>query len=145
VNVSGKVLPRVRSMSMDAWFNSTDVNGFGGGYRIYKKYSDLNDPGPSMTWVLMDEREDSINDAELVVGMDGYPDKPNLWKLVDYPASYHNKAAGLGFADGHSEIHVWRDPRTTPALKKGNELQLNVTSANNQDSFWLMERSTRKQ
>jgi prepilin-type processing-associated H-X9-DG protein len=25
------------------------------------------------------------------------------------PASYHNGAAGFAFADGHSEIHKWKD------------------------------------
>jgi prepilin-type processing-associated H-X9-DG protein len=132
-------------MSMDAWLNSTDVAGFAdGAYKVYKKYGDLVDPGPSMTWVLMDEREDSINDGELVIGMYGWPDKPASWKIVDYPASYHNGAGGLAFADGHSEIRKWKDPRTMPVLKKGGELQLNITSPNNQDVYWLMERSTRK-
>ena len=50
----------------------------------------------------------------------------------------------LAFADGHSEVHKWKDPRTSPVLKRGGELNLNVISANNQDVFWLMERSTRK-
>jgi prepilin-type N-terminal cleavage/methylation domain-containing protein/prepilin-type processing-associated H-X9-DG protein len=144
VKVNGKNLPRVRSMSMNAWFDSTDVSGFGSGYRIYKKMSDLIDPGPTMTWVIIDEREDSINDAEFVVGMDGWPDKPAQWRIVDYPAGYHNRAAGLSFADGHSEIRKWRDPRTVPALRKNQKLQLDVVSANNQDAYWLMERSTRK-
>jgi prepilin-type N-terminal cleavage/methylation domain-containing protein/prepilin-type processing-associated H-X9-DG protein len=144
VNVGGKNMPRVRSMSMNGWLNSVDVISFGAGFRVYKKMSDLNDPGPTMTWVLMDEREDSINDGELCVGMTGYPDKPQSWMLVDYPASYHNKAAGLSFADGHAEIKKWLDPRTTPVLKKGQELSLNTPSANNQDMFWLMERTTRK-
>jgi prepilin-type processing-associated H-X9-DG protein len=144
VKVSGTTKPRVRSMAMNAWFNSTDVESFGSGYRVYKKMSDLIDPGPTMTWVLMDEREDSINDGELVIGMGGYPDKPAQWKIVDYPASYHNNAGGLSFADGHSEVHKWKDARTCPVLKKGAEIPLNVASANNQDVYWLMERSTRK-
>jgi prepilin-type processing-associated H-X9-DG protein len=80
----------------------------------------------------------------MVVGMDGFPDQPQSWKIVDYPASYHNGAGGLSFADGHSEIRKWVDPRTTPVLKRGQELQLNQPSPNNQDAFWLMERSTRK-
>ena len=136
--------PRVRSISMDAWFNSTDVTSFGSGYRVYKKMSDLIDPGPAKTWVFMDEREDSMNDGEMVVGMDGYPDRPQQWKIVDYPASYHNGAGGLSFADGHSEIKKWLDARTAPALKKGQLLPLNVASPNNQDAFWLMDRSTRR-
>jgi prepilin-type N-terminal cleavage/methylation domain-containing protein/prepilin-type processing-associated H-X9-DG protein len=144
VKVGSKTYPRVRSMSMDGWLNSTDVEGFGAGFRVYKKLSDLIDPGPTMTWVLMDEREDSINDGELCVGMTGYPSAPNSWVIVDYPASYHNGAAGLSFADGHSEVHKWKDARTMPVLRKGVEIPLNVGSANNQDMLWLMERSTRR-
>ena len=143
VRYAGVTYPRVRSISMDAWFNSTDVGDFGSAFRIYKNLSDLTDPGPAMTWVFMDEREDSINDGELVVGMTGYPDKPQQWMLVDYPASYHNRAAGLAFADGHSEIKKWQDPRTTPVLRKDQKLSLNVPSPNNKDMLWLMDRTTR--
>jgi prepilin-type processing-associated H-X9-DG protein len=110
--------------------------------RIYKKMSDLVDPGPTMTWVFLDEREDSINDGEMVVGMFGYPDQPSLWKIIDYPASYHLGAGGFAFADGHSEAKKWHDSRTTPPLSKTG-LNLNVASPNNQDVFWLMERTTR--
>ena len=91
----------------------------------------------------MDEREDSINDGEMIVGMSGYPSTPTQWKIVDYPAGYHNRAGGLSFADGHSEIRKWVDPRTVPVLKKGVEIPLNVQSPNNADVFWLMERTTR--
>ncbi len=144
VRVSGKTYPRVRSIAMNGWLNSTDVEAFGAGFRVYEKMSDLVDPGPTMTWALMDEREDSINDGELCVGMTGYPDKPQQWVIVDYPASYHGSAAGIAFTDGHSEIRRWRDARTMPNLKKGGELDLNIPSPNNPDAFWLMERSTRK-
>jgi len=144
VTFQGVVRPRVRSIAMNAWFNSTDVDSFGSGFRVYYKMSDLVDPGPTMTWLFMDEREDSINDGEMVVGMSGYPNQPTQWRIVDYPASYHNRAGGLSFADGHSEIRKWQDGRTTPPLKSRVPLQLNVLSPNNQDMFWLMERSTRK-
>ena len=140
VKVSGQVLPRVRSISMNAWFNSTDVQDFGSGFKMYLKMSDLIVPGPTRTWVFLDEREDSINDGEFVVGMTGYPDQPQQWKIVDYPASYHNGAGGLSFADGHSEIRKWQDPRTMP--KK--VIQLNQPSPKNPDAYWLMDRTTRK-
>src|SRR4051812_10150523 len=108
VKANGITYSRVRSISMDAWFNSTDVQGFGSGFRMYKKLSDVTDPGPSGTWLFLDEREDSINDGEFVVGMSGYPDKPQQWMIVDYPASYHGGACGFAFVDGHSEIHKWK-------------------------------------
>ena len=144
VKNGGITYSRVRSISMNAWFNSTDVAGFSTGYRIYKKMTDLVDPGPSRTWVFLDEREDSINDGEMVVSMNGYPDKPQQWTIVDYPASYHGGAAGYSFADGHSEIKKWKDPRTAPVLRKGQSLNLNASSPNNQDVFWMMDRTTRK-
>jgi prepilin-type N-terminal cleavage/methylation domain-containing protein/prepilin-type processing-associated H-X9-DG protein len=143
VKVSGKSLPRVRSISMNGWFDSTDVADFGAGFRIYKSMSDVITPGPSMTWLFLDEREDSMNDGEFIVGMTGYPDKPAAWKIVDYPASYHNGACGFSFVDGHSEIRKWVDARTKPVLKRGVEMPLNITSPNNQDVLWMMERSTR--
>lgn len=143
VTVKGVKVPRVRSMSMNGWIDSTDVAGFAPGFRVYKKFSDFTDPGPTMTWVFMDEREDSINDGEMIVGMSGFPDKPTQWKIVDYPAGYHNRAGGLSFADGHAEIKKWVDARTVPVLKKGFEMPLNVSSPNNKDVLWLMERTTR--
>lgn len=145
VRVSGTVYPRVRSVSMNGWFNSTDVADFGpAGIRIYKKMGDLQVPGPAMIWAFIDEREDSINDGEMIVGMWGYPDQPQQWKIVDYPASYHGSAGGLAFADGHSEIKRWKDARTMPVLRVGQEMPLNVSSPKNMDVFWLMERTSRK-
>jgi prepilin-type processing-associated H-X9-DG protein len=145
VKVAGVSYPRVRSISMNAWFNSTDAADFAPpGFRLYTRLTDVADPGPSRTWLFLDEREDSINDGEFVVGMYGYPDQPSAWKIVDYPASYHNGACGFSFVDGHSEIKKWRDPRTMPVLKKGQELSLNVSSSKNDDVFWMMDRTTRK-
>jgi len=141
VKVGTVVRPRVRSMSMNNWFGGTEWTS---GWRMYKKLSDLTDPGPSMTWVFLDEREDSINDGEFCVDMSGYPDRPGNWYLVDYPASYHNAAGGFSFADGHAEIRRWKDSRTVPKLQRNQELRLNVPSPNNQDVLWMQERSTRR-
>ena len=130
---------------MNAWVDGADAAAFGpAGFRVYKKMSDATDPGPSLTWVFIDEREDSINDGEFVVGMFGYPDQPNQWVIVDFPASYHNRAGGLSFVDGHSEIRKWLDARTMPVLRPGQGLPLDVASRSNPDAFWLMERTTRK-
>jgi hypothetical protein len=144
VKVSGVTYSRVRSVSMNAWFNSTDVDSFTSNCRIYKKMDDLIDPGPSMTWLFLDEREDSINDGEFVVSLNGYPSTPGSWTMVDFPASYHNHAAGFSFADGHSEIKRWLDARTMPVLKKNQGLPLNQVQPNSKDVYWLMDHSTRK-
>ena len=147
VKLKGKTLPRVRSMSMLNWVGGRGENramGWSastGPWRIYSQLEDMINPGPSSTFVFLDEWEDSINDGYFVVDMAGYPDQ--TIKLVDYPASYHNRAAGFSFADGHAEIHKWLDKRTTPPMSK-TDRPLNVSMANNKDLLWMMEHSTRK-
>jgi len=140
----GITYQRVRTLAMNCWLAEGRLSG-SPGYRVFKKTSDLTVPGPSLTWVLMDEREDSIDDGYFAVNMTGYPDAPRTITWVNYPASYHGNSAGLVFADGHSEIRRWRDPRTMPPLVHGQELPLNISSPNNQDLLWLMERTTAKE
>tara|TARA_Y100000815_G_scaffold26795_1_gene22467 strand:- start:318 stop:590 length:273 start_codon:yes stop_codon:yes gene_type:complete len=85
---------------------------------------------------------DSINDGFFVVWMFGYPTLSST-KMVDYPASYHNNAAGFSFADGHSEIHKWLDKRTTPAVRHNGNIALNVPQPNNLDVKWMQDKTTR--
>jgi prepilin-type N-terminal cleavage/methylation domain-containing protein/prepilin-type processing-associated H-X9-DG protein len=139
---AGQTLPRQRSISMLSWFDGSDANSFGAGYTKYTKLGSVLNPGASMTLVFLDERCDSINDGEWCSSMNGWPDKDTAWYLVDFPGSYHGGAAGISFADGHSEIHRWVDPRTTPAI--GKITGLNVPSPKNKDSYWIMQHSTRK-
>jgi prepilin-type N-terminal cleavage/methylation domain-containing protein/prepilin-type processing-associated H-X9-DG protein len=140
----GQSVPRQRSVSMLSWFNGVDADGFTGcaGYTKYKKMTQVMNPGPAMTMVFLDERCDSINDGEWCSSMNGWPDKPQSWIMIDFPGSYHGGAGGFSFVDGHSEIHKWKDARTTPPLNQF--LRLNVPSPNNPDVYWIMEHSTRK-
>ena len=138
----GTPTPRVRSMSMQCWMGGPSWGNSGQGWKTFAKLSEITTPAPSKAIVLLDEREDSINDGYFVIDMTGYPSNPKSAMIVDYPASYHNKAAGIAFADGHSEIHRWLDRRTVPAIKKGQLLQLNVSSDSNQDVYWLQDRAS---
>ena len=145
INNLGQRVPRVRSMSMSNWVGGNGDrpdNAYKGNWGlnspnsvVCRKLSQLLRPGPSLTFVLLDERQDSINDAYFVTEMDGYPN-PATTMLVDYPASYHGLAGGLSFADGHSEIHKWQDKRTCPSLQ--TDLSV-VESPNNPDITWLQE------
>jgi prepilin-type N-terminal cleavage/methylation domain-containing protein/prepilin-type processing-associated H-X9-DG protein len=93
---------RVRSLSGNIGIgegNATSGPWDGSIYKHIKKMSDFIHPGPSETWVYLDEHPDSINDAGFF--------NPYATEIVDLPASYHNGAAGFSFADGHSEIHKW--------------------------------------
>ena len=102
------------------------------GTRNFFKDAEITQPGPSMTYVLIDENEYSINDAFFVSD----PTQNNYWQ--DVPATRHGYAGGLSFADGHSEIKRWRD---------GNILNYkgtagNVTGDGCGDAAWLQQRAT---
>lgn len=140
---NGATVPRVRSMSQNAWMGGPEWSASGQcKWKVFKKITDITRPSPAKAWVYMDEREDSINDGYMVVDMQGFQGKPFKLRIVDYPASYHNNAGGLSFADGHSEIRPWQDPRTYPELNRGQEIPLNVSSPFNPDVLWLQARST---
>jgi prepilin-type N-terminal cleavage/methylation domain-containing protein len=106
--------PTVRSMSMNAYMNplsgpppapaSTPPPPLNGAYRLFKKQNDIAPLGAANTWVLIDENPVSINDGWFCV--DPSP-MANNW--IDKPATYHDRAGGLAFADGHGEIKKWRD------------------------------------
>jgi prepilin-type processing-associated H-X9-DG protein len=100
-------------------------------YPLDKNYSTI--AWPALKFVFLDEREDSINDA----CFESNPD--TLYQLVDFPGSYHGNGCTLVFADGHAEVHRWRDPRTMPVLKPGQLLPLNVNLPGNQDVLWLSQ------
>ena len=113
----------------EGWTNSTS-------FYVAKKSTAFHWPGPSDCWVFTDEHPDSIDDGILYTPNYPFP------ALLELPGCQHAGSCGLTFADGHSEIHKWRDPRTIPPLKDNFTLQLNIPSPNNQDIAWLQDRTT---
>jgi prepilin-type processing-associated H-X9-DG protein len=146
VLINGRPHPRVRSISMN---HAQGTRPEGGAvtasllthppYRVYAKLSEITDPSPGMLWVLVDEHPDSINNGGMAVQC--IDRGPNA-RIIDYPASFHNGACGFSFADGHSEIKKWIDPRTAPPVRYNNQLPLNVPSPNNPDVAWMQERTS---
>jgi prepilin-type N-terminal cleavage/methylation domain-containing protein/prepilin-type processing-associated H-X9-DG protein len=146
VLVGNRRLPRVRSYSMNFYVGGWDRGPYDPRFRVYSKLDNMNDPGPSGLFVFLDMREDSINFSNFITEMLGWPNQPEAMRFAqyDYPASYHGGAGSFSFADGHSEVRKWRDPRTTPPLVKNQVLDLwNLPSPNNPDIRWLQERTTR--
>jgi len=127
----------VRSMAMNCWMNPVNtwnnVMGYGGPreLRVFRKQSDISRPSPSTCWVMIDENPKSINDGWFVCD----PNNTGTWP--DVPASYHNGAGGLSFADGHAEIKKWRD-RTVLNLPNPGAAK----DPNARDLEWLQERTT---
>jgi prepilin-type N-terminal cleavage/methylation domain-containing protein/prepilin-type processing-associated H-X9-DG protein len=134
-------VPTIRSMSMNCWMNPisswNDFKGYSGASRLreFRKQSDITKPAPSSCWVFIDENPLSINDGWVVAD----PNQPTKW--IDTPATYHNGAGGLSFADGHAEIKKWKDKNImglTTATSPNKD-------PNSEDLTWLLERTTSRQ
>lgn len=123
---------RIRSYSMNASLGVV-TPFWAPSYRGFLKTTDLTVPGPSKTFVLIDEHPGSINDGSLAVSMDGFGGSASQRRWVDFPGSHHLGAANLNFADGHLETWKWRDSRTTPPFRNSVSMALNVLSRNNPD------------
>jgi len=126
--------PTIRSIAINNWFNPINPWTESPG-KVLRKTSDMANPGPAMTWVTIDENPDSINDGWFVVNVTR--GNPAVLQWVDYPASYHNKAGGLSFADGHAEIRKWRDQTV---LKPPLNNARSASSAG--DLTWISQRTT---
>lgn len=140
----------VRSLAMNCRLNPTRINGTpafteGGNarYKTYRRFLEI--AKPSQIFVFLDERSDSINDGFFGVDMsntgtrDGTGASNPYW-IVDYPASYHNKAGAISFADGHVERHHWLEASTLVPL--GRAVPGSHTPATDRDVRWLQDRCT---
>jgi len=138
----GQVLGTVGSAVGGGWLTGTSYLDPDPNYVTFGKMSSFINPGAANTWVLMDENPLTINDGLMAVAMPANWDI-NLTKLVDFPASSHNKGGGLSFADGHSEVHKWMDSRTyTPGAADSPGLVHPTDQVGNPDVIWLAQRTS---
>ncbi len=141
-NIFGSTKPRVRSLSMNNFLGAPSRSTTDGSadpftnpqgsskFPPYQKTANIRSPG--LTFVFLDEREDSINDGTFSTAVDS----PGF--LRDVPASYHGGSGGLSFADGHSEIHKWTAGWITQGIQptKINDHDLTGTSGVG-NVYWL--------
>ena len=123
----------------EGWLQgSTYSNTQLGPWLTYGKLSSFTRPGPSKTWVFIDENPYSINDGSMAVSAVATPGNTSI---IDFPSGLHGAAGGLSFADGHSIIHAWSDKRTYSPQGLVSGGQGGTThisqSPDNQDCFFL--------
>jgi prepilin-type N-terminal cleavage/methylation domain-containing protein/prepilin-type processing-associated H-X9-DG protein len=133
---------RARSVSGNAYNGSTPAQ-LGSGptdpaYTINSKLSQMVNPGPSSTWMYLDEQGDSMNDPAFFA--------PRRWQWLDLPAAYHGGAGCVAFVDGHSEIHKWQSSVVGPGSRATTRTSGFTAPAgvNDKDILWLRERTQRK-
>lgn len=127
---------RIRSMSMNAMVGDPGnlVDQFNPLYVQFFKLSDIKDLAG--IYVFLDEHPDTINDGFFVNRLEDYQ-----WQNV--PASYHNGAVNLAFADGHFESHRWVVGDTVRAPVRGG-VGSAFAAAPTTDFEWLKQRTSIK-
>jgi prepilin-type N-terminal cleavage/methylation domain-containing protein/prepilin-type processing-associated H-X9-DG protein len=133
---------RARSVAMNASVGEGTKYGAPGNpfgwtsWYVAAKTSDFHSPGPSETWVFVDEHPDSIDDGIL------YCANYAVSSLVEVPGCQHAGACGVTFADGHSEIHKWMGKfavKPVACVPGGN----NELPLSDRDMLWLAQRTPR--
>jgi prepilin-type N-terminal cleavage/methylation domain-containing protein/prepilin-type processing-associated H-X9-DG protein len=141
--IQGKRMARVRSYSMNNFLGAPSRSTTDGSanpftnpqgdspYPPYQKTASI--VSPAMTFVFLDEREDSINDGVFST------DENNSLHLRDVPASYHAGAGGFSFADGHSEIHKWNAAWILQPIQTApiNDHIFSASDSGVGDLYWL--------
>jgi hypothetical protein len=152
VRKKGQRVPPVRTISLNGgvgtnpyrgqgkvavdgpWLDGNHAHVADRTWYCYGSMSDFVRPGPSRTFTFLEEDPRSINDGTFaMVG----PSTPQLFRLLDWPATYHDMACAVAFADGHAEMHRWLDSRTKLTTSGFVSSQLD-----NPDVVWLAQRAS---
>lgn len=156
VQTAAGLKPRILTMSMNLYVGGFAPrpgvdplpNGTHGGwpwaegFMIYPKMSSITEP--SKIFVFLDMREDRVNWSNFMTIMSGYhPRDPSRYMLGDLPGMYHNLGCGFSFADGHSEVHRWKDGRTTPPMGPILPIAPDIAVPGSVDVAYLQDISTR--
>jgi prepilin-type N-terminal cleavage/methylation domain-containing protein/prepilin-type processing-associated H-X9-DG protein len=143
----------VRSVSMNNRMNPVRptpgtfplvLGGYGTNYMIYRRTGDLHNP--SKLFIIIDERGDSINEANFAVDMSNTGDfngqgSPSPYWWMDTPGTYHNNGVALSFGDGHVEHHKWQENTTLGPIGVTGPRH---TSDTDRDIAWLQERTAER-
>jgi prepilin-type N-terminal cleavage/methylation domain-containing protein/prepilin-type processing-associated H-X9-DG protein len=141
--------PRVRTISMNGalgnkpTYPSTQPATPDG--RVYfspTKLSQILRPGPAMTFLILDEHPDSINDSVFMFSP-GCGAASAEWR--DLPASHHYGGGGnISYVDGHSEIRKWKQKKDTGCIATVQPITyeewVNQKCRNSVDWIWMNER-----
>ena len=128
--------PRLRSISMNSLVGDPLINPnrFNPTWTQFLKFTQF--PGPANFYVFIEEHPDTINDGYFM----------NRWDTVKWgnlPASWHNSAANISWADGHVERHRWLPDTVRPPVKgavgSGGFVPSPAT-----DYVWLRDRTSIK-
>jgi prepilin-type N-terminal cleavage/methylation domain-containing protein len=138
-NGAGGSVPEVRSYSMNSYIGTVDsfaplkVDPFS--YKVYLRTSQLIADSPANRFVFVD-----VNPANICTPGFGVDMTSDIF--IHYPSTLHLGLGVLAFADNRVETHKWLDPRTRRTLTSGKYIGHSDSSPNNQDLYWIRQRTT---
>jgi prepilin-type processing-associated H-X9-DG protein len=112
---------------------------FGLPWLSYARTGDLVNPAPVNLFVIIDEDPDSIQQGAFLVSPLESGPTATFWSL---PSLLHDGGTTFAFADGHTEIHKWLDPRTYKYAQTHYDVNFGAPEPNSQDVAWLEARTT---
>jgi prepilin-type N-terminal cleavage/methylation domain-containing protein/prepilin-type processing-associated H-X9-DG protein len=131
---------RSRSYSMNAMvgdagqFTASGENVNNPEYHQFRKYSEFKSTAD--VFVFIEEHPHSINDGYFL-------NRAEYLEWQDLPASWHNGAANLAYADGHIESHAWRQASTRLApVPDVALLPMKINPGEDDDFKWLLKRTS---
>ena len=98
------------------------------------KFSQIKTPAARFTFV---EEDYVIHNQWRCAGGFLLMSRSNYWSWWDWPALFHPDRGMLGFADGHVEGRVWKDPRTINQIRSGD--WTTMVQPNNADLQWMVQ------
>ena len=142
----------VRSVAMNCRMNPHRfdgkpawVNGVGAKYVTFRTSHDIKKPSDML--VILDERDDSINDPYFAIDNSNTGNgegigTPRPYRLVDLPANWHGNGMAASFADGHVEIHQWKDFILNFKSSSLHNASEKTSRSDEEDVRWLQEHAT---
>ncbi len=127
--------PRLRSISMNSLVGNPLINPNRFNPTWFQFLKLVQMPHPDSIYVFIEEHPDTINDGYFM----------NVWDQIKWgnlPASYHNGAANLSWADGHLERHRWMPNTVRPPIK--GSVGGGFMPSPPTDYLWLRDRTSFK-
>jgi prepilin-type N-terminal cleavage/methylation domain-containing protein/prepilin-type processing-associated H-X9-DG protein len=126
------IIPRNRSVSMSMYMNFRAGRDQPDYDLCWHRLSQIQRPGPSQAAVFIEENEKSIQQSAFGINA---PDKLTLfnsplWTWISFPATRHDNAGALSFADGHVETWHWREPNTAQTAQMNDWIVVKPAVAN---------------
>jgi len=138
---TGRKAPELRSYALNSYMGASGSNIIQPlnqipGYRVYMKYSQLAGASTANRFVFMDVNPASICTPGFGVDM-------SAETFIHFPSDLHRSRGVVSFADSHVETHKWLDPRTMIGIPQGDQfIPHGIYSPNNQDLYWITQRTT---